>query len=312
MKRLQNRIAVSGNTLPFMIVYAILVWLLKGVIEHNWWLQIICFFTTVYLFVELSNGNALLRVRSRMVSACFIALSCAANFLFPSLSGSILQLLMIGALIILFRTYQDPTAVGKVFYAFVLIGLASFTYVHILYAVPLIWILMSTQLLALNGRLLLASVIGLLTPYWIGAIWLLFQRDTAPLLDHLSQLGNIGELAHGYATLALPQVTLFAVILILAGAGIVHFWIYGFEDKIRIRLLYGFFTVMVITASVCLLILPAHYDELMRLLIIFASPLIAHLFTFTSTRMSNILFVASMVIIVALTIIGIWNSSLTF
>ena len=135
-KLLQNKITGSRLTLPVTLCYAIGIWLLGGLIQEQWWIQFGCFMLTAYLMVQLNNTNALIRIYSRMVSVSFLLLSCMACFLFPSLSGNFTQLCIVASYLILFQSYHDKSGAGLTYYGFLCIGLASLTFVHILYFVP--------------------------------------------------------------------------------------------------------------------------------------------------------------------------------
>ena len=298
MKLLQNRIAESGLLLPVMAVFGLAVWLAAGLVAHNWWPQLLCFALSAYMMVEMNNSFALLRVRSRMVSATFIALTCAMNFLLGSLSGGLVQLFFIIALLLLLSTYQEPAALGRIFYAFLFLGLSSVFSAHVLFLVPLLWLLMATQLQSLSGRGLMASLIGLATPWWFICLWLIFQRDFSPLARHFGSLADFTPLSHAYAALTLGQWLVWVLTAGLTLTGIVHFWRNSIDEKIRTRLMYGLFTWM---SAACLLftaVQPQHFDPLMRLAVVSASPLIAHFLTFSSTRITN----ASFFVIVAITL----------
>ena len=287
MRHLQNRIAESGMTLPVAALLGILVWLMSGLVTKGLWPQLACFVCTVYLLVELSNQNALLRVRSRMVSSTFILLSCTACFLFSSLMGAIVQLCFVASFLLLFMTYQDSQAVGRAFYAFVCLGLSSAVFVQTLWYVPLMWLLMATQLQSLSWRVWLASLIGLVTPYWFMLLWFIYQQDFTPLELRFAQLVDISSPVFG---LTPGMIASYALVAVLSAVGIVHFWCFRFDDKIRIRLLYGIFITLTVFTLTVIILQPQHYETLMRLCFLFASPLIAHVLTLTNSRLSNILF----------------------
>lgn len=309
MKRPQNIIAESGLTLPVAAFFGIVVWLLVGVIHLQLWPQLACFVATVYVLVELTNQNALLRVRSRMVSSTFIFLSCTASFLLPQMTGGIVQLCFVLAFLLLFQTYQTNLSVGRIFYAFTAIGVASLFFVQVLWYIPVLWVLMATQLQSLSWRTWLASLLGLVTPYWFALLWLLmpfnlsteWMTDLSFMGDHFLQLTDVFHISQSAFHFPLSNILAFALIVILAFVGMAHFWQYSFEDKIRIRLLYGFFTAMTAVTVLFIVVQPQHFDVLMRLLILCTSPLIAHVLTFTSTRLSNILFFVAVALTIALT-----------
>lgn len=309
MKRLQNRIAESGLVLPTMATYGLVVWVASGLLTHQWWPQLVCFAISVYMMVEMNNAFSLLRVRSRMTSSTFIALTCTMCFLFGSLSGALVQLFTIASLLFLLSTYQSPQSLGRIFYAFLLQGLVSLAWVHVLFFVPLLWLLMVTQLQSMSWRGLFASLIGLLTPYWFISVWFIYQRDFTPLADHFRSLATFVPLGDAYSSLTVGQLLAFILVAGLTLTGIVHFWNNSIDEKIRTRLLYGLFTWM---SAICLtftVLQPQHYEPLMRIAVIFASPLVAHFLTLTSSRITNIAFFSIAALTAAVTIFNILGAN---
>ena len=302
-------------TLPVAAIFAIGVWLQYGLVSKGLWPQLACFIVSVYLLIELSNHNALLRVRSRMVSSSFLALSCTGCFLFDSMTGAIVQLCTIISLMFLFQTYQDQQAAGRTFYAFLPVGVASLVFVQTLWFVPLLWVLMGTQLQSLSWRSWLASVIGLTTPYWFALLWLMMpfnipeggSIDLAPFAEHFAQLVSFQPIS--LQSLSIGMIAVFVFTLVLAAIGTMHFWQYSFEDKIRIRLLYGFFITMTTFTLVFVMVQPQHYGVLMRIGFVCASPLIAHVLTFTNSRLSNIFFFVAISLVLVLTTYNLWMAS---
>ena len=312
MKRyFQNRIAESKLALPLTAIYAAGIWLLSGLTTEDWWLQFGCFVVAAYLMAELNNINALIRIYSRMMSCSFLALSCCTCFLFPSLQGAILQTCFIGVLLLLFMTYQDKEGAGLTYYSFLLTGLSSMAIVHILYLVPVLWLLMLTQLQSLSWRTFGASLLGLLTPYWIGTCFLVWKADFMPLINHLSALGDFHQ-PFDYAALSVNQIAYFAVTIVLFVTGTIHYIRQHHDDKIRIRMLYGFFIWMTLAATLFLVLQPQHYDMLMRIITICTAPLIAHFFALTHTKITNVAFIITLVVILSLTGYNLWTQSSLF
>ena len=313
MKRPQNIIAESGLTLPVAALFSVVVWLLVGLVRLQLWPQLACFIATIYMVVEMTNQNALLRIRSRMVSSTFIVLSCASCFLFPQMTGGVAQLCMVAAFLMLFQTYQTSRCMGRIFYAFAAIGLGSLAFVQMLWYVPVLWLLMATQLQSMNWRTWLASMLGLAMPYWFALVWFLlpfnlsadWTADLSPLADHFALLADISRPSIPTPPYLLGSILALVLTLVLGAIGITHFWQYSFEDKIRIRLLYCFFTAMTAFTVFLILVQPQHFDVLMRLLTLCACPLIAHVLTFTSSRLSNILFFVALGLALALTVFNL-------
>lgn len=291
-------------SLPLMVAVSIVVWVLAGLVTQQWWPQLVCFAVSAYLMVELSNDNALLRVRSRMVTCTFLSLSCASCFLLGSLPGGIVQLCTVVALTILFRTYQDASSPGSMFYAFLCVGLASLVFVQVLVFVPLLWLVAIVDLQALSWRSWVASLIGLATPYWFATPYFLYQKDLSFFAGHFARLADF-PFPYDYATLPAAQVIVFVFIVVLTLTGIVHFWLFSFEDRIRIRQLYALLIKMSLFTIVFILLQPQHYSVLMRMLIVFVSPIIAHFFTLTHSRVTNVVFIATMVLALLITVFSL-------
>lgn len=321
-KRAQNLAAESRFALPMVMAYAIAIWLISGLLipvipftaaelVRGAWVQFACFLVSAYLMVELNNSNALIRIYSRMVSCSFLVLSCAANFLFSSMAGAIVQLCVIAFYIALFRCYQNKASMGWTYYSFLCIGLASTAYVHILFYVPVLWAIMFFQLTSLSWRTFAASVLGLLTPYWFILPFYIYQGDTGTFISHVAQLAVFVR-PFDYRMLSLNQLLFFIFIVALAVTGIVHYWRNSYNDRIRIRQFYGSFIGMSIVTTIFLMLQPQHYDILIRILIVNVSPLIAHFISLTHTRITNIAFYTICGVALLLTILNLWMPSLSF
>lgn len=291
--------------LPTAAMAAVAMQMAGGMPTLTEWVSLACYAITCYLMVELSNSNALLRVRSRMVTSSFIILSGAAGCLFGTVAATVAQLFAVIMLLILFTTYQDTASPGRTFYAFAALGVSSLFFWPAIFYVPVLWVMMATQLQSLSWRTWLASLIGLLTPYWLWTAWLLYQQDLQPLVVHFEELTH-WTFPPAYGSIGVGRLVALGFTLALAATGAIHFWTRSYEDKIRIRLLYGFFTTMTVYSTLLLALLPHHYEPLMRLLLVTASPLIAHFFTHTSSRLTNVTFIATIVAAVAITMLNIF------
>lgn len=304
-KYTQNKVAESRLALPTTIAYAVVVWLLAGLVQDALWLQFACFALAALLMVELNNINALIRIYSRMVSCSFLAMSCMLCFLFPSISGAITAPLIIGSMVSLFAGYQDKLAAKPSYYAFLLIGLASLAFVQILFFVPLIWLLMAFLLQCFSWRTWIASILGLLTPYWFGSCWWAWQQDFTFVFNHFMALGDFAR-PLDFSLLTVPQIVSLAVVMLFAVIGIVHYLRKYHDDKIRIRLIYGVFIWTDLTTALFLVLQPQHYDCLMRMMVINTAPLIGHFLALTRTRWTNMAFYVIVAIVLITTGINLW------
>lgn len=312
-KRLQNIIAESRYTLPTTIAYGVGIWLLTGLIQEQWWIQFGCFAASVWLMMELNNQNLLIRVFSRTVSTLYIILSCTAVYLFPSLSGAILQLCTIAALFLLYHTYQDKASMGWIYYAFLSIGIGSLIDIHILFYLPFLWAVMAWFIYSLSWRTFFASLFGLLTPYWFSAAWHIYQGSHA-FKQWISELSSAFDLTIQPGNIALDtqQMVFLGFLVVLAIVGTIQFLLTSYNDKIRVRQLYYSFIIMTILSGVLIGIQPQRYDMVIHMMIITVSPLFAHFITLTHTKLSNIIFIVFMTATLLLTGFNLWMSSYLF
>ena len=275
-KRLQNRIAESRWALTVCLIYAAGIMLLGGVIEKGLWLQTACLAISTLMMVELNNSNSLIRIYSRMVSCSFLLLNVMLPQQAESAEGAIVQLCIIGFYLSLFHAYQDKRAPGWVFYAFMSVSLASIVWVQMLYYVPLLWILLATNILAFSGRTFWASVLGLALPYWCLLAFHLLNGDLQPLADHFSKLAVFGPIA-------------------------------------RIDSLNGNECLaMAFVAMVFIVLQPQHSEKIMGILIVSAAPLTGHFLALTSTKVTNIAFIVILATTLIITAINIWVPLSTF
>lgn len=310
-KYLQNKIAGSRLTLPTVCLYAFVIWLASGVIQGEWWLQLVCFAITAYLMAILNSKNSLIRVYSRLISVFFMMLTCCDCLLFPSIRESVSIMLMVFSYLILFSCYQDKTATGLTLYGFAVLGLATMGNVLLLYYVPLFWLFMRYNLLSLSWRTWMASILGLLLPYWFAACWYVYFEEPQAMIDHFQPLVIFGPVAD-YSNLSTGQMVLVCMVVVLGIIGTFHLLHKSYLDSIRVRLLYSIFLWTDLITVIFLALQPQHYDLLIRFMIVNTSPLAAHFFALTSTRTTNVVFYVTLVSIISLTVYHLWTTSLLF
>lgn len=308
MKRLQNHIAESEFTLPVTAAYTFVVWTLAGLFTEGWWIQLGCLALTAYLMVELSNSNALLRVRSRMVTSTLLLLFCMAPSLFADVREAIALLFFLASVILLFTTYQDSQSQGRIYYAFLCLGLGSMACPHLLVYAPLFWLLAATQLQSMGMRPWLASLLGMATPYWFWGAAMVVLRDTSALKAILTSW-QLSLWPPAYSAISGEVLSVVLFLVVLATMGSLHAYFRGFQDRKRVRQLYGFFIAVFFYTLLWLLLQPEHANLQLRLLIISGSPLIAHFFTLTNSKTTNVLFVATTLCVFLLTAYHLWRLS---
>lgn len=312
IKRAQNRYAEGRLTLPLTLFYGLAVWLLASILlPQSLWLSGCCMAITVFAMAKLNDYNLLIRIYSRSVSSVYIVLICAGPFLFSSLQGAFLQLCFIASLFCLFQAYQNQEAVGKIFYGFACLSLGSIIDARLLYYVPFFWFIMLTYIYSMSKKTFAASLLGVVAPYWfiVSIDFLLTKGDITPWINHLSALSDI-QFPNDYTIIPIPYILLLLFVIICYMIGAVHFLRKKSDDKIRVRQI--FYCFILTTAYTCILtaLQPSLYDMSIRLMIITVSPLIAHFYTLTYTKFTNIAFFLLSGTAVALTIVNLWILSL--
>ena len=312
MRRIQNKVAESRRTLPLAILYSVAIWLVAGLISKQWWIQLALFLLSTYLMMHMNNINVLIRIFSRMVSVSFIVLSTSAVFLYPSINGGFVQLCFIASLLSFYNCYQDTESPGWTFYTFLCLGMGSIAEIHVLYFVPIFWLMMIIIVYSLSLRNFLASLVGMLTPYWFWIPWMLWHHngDLTVLTNHISAL--IDFQVPEINPLTTQQTMLLVFVAVLGVTGAIHFLRRSTFDKIRTRQLYYSFFIIGISAFIFLILQPQHYDTLIRIMIIAASPLIGHFLALTKTKITNIAFIVITMAVLVLTAFNLWTSSSPF
>jgi hypothetical protein len=308
-KRLQNIIAENVLTLYVCTIYGLFTWIMAGVFVHHLWWQLILLAATNYLMIEMSKDIIFLRIRSWMVTSTFMMLTAGCGFNYGSMEAGIVGLCTAITLFMLFLTYQNPEDVNHTYYAYLSLGIASLFYVQALYFVPLIWLLTLYTIQSLGIRTWLSSLLGLITPYWFALPLFLYWQDFDTIKEHFSPLVYFPD---SEISLMPIQIILFIVVAALALIGAINFWRQSYEERIRTRQIYDFLQWLGVAVSIFILLQPQHFDTLIRVVLICASPFIAHFFTFTSTKVTYYLFIITVLLLLALSIVSTNETLLNF
>lgn len=305
VKRLQNRIAQSRWALPVTIFYGLFVCLTVELMGYGQWMTFALLLAATLMMAELNNGYSLIRIYSRMVSCSFMVMITMSLTLFESVTVAVVMVAFIAFLLLIFRAYQNPGAVGWVFYAFVALGISSIVFSKSLLFVPVLWVIMAVNVLCFSPRTLIASLLGIITPYWFVAAWLIYQGNISYLGTHFLSALQFGT-PFQFSILNIHQLLTFAFVLVLAVIGAVHFFLYSYQDRIRIRLMYETFVVLDACAVIFAILQPQYFDEMLGMSIVTTATLIGHFLALTHSRLSNITMFVLAGVTLALTIFNLW------
>lgn len=287
MKRLQNRIATSRWALPVTVVYGLAVSIAAGLLMESMWLNFALLIVSTVMMAELNNSNALIRIYSRMVSCSFLVMTSMSLFLFRTINVAVVQITFITFLLFLLRTYQQPSATGLTFYAFCALGMGSVAFPQILLFLPALWIVMAVYMQSFSPRVLLSTILGIITPYWFVVAWLIYIDNIDWLGSHFLSVFQFGKPFFA-AGVGLHEWLTFAFVLLCAIIGGVHFVLFSYQDRIRIRMIYEMLIVLDGLTVVFAILQPQHFDFLLGMSIVLTAPLIGHWLALTHSRLSNI------------------------
>lgn len=274
---------------------------------YGQWMTFALLLAATLMMAELNNGYSLIRIYSRMVSCSFMVMITMCLTLFESVKVAIVMVALIAFLLLIFRAYQNPGAVGWVFYAFVALGIGSVVFPKTLLFMPVLWIIMAVNVLCFNLRTLIASLLGIIAPYWFVAAWLIYKGDTGYLVAHFLSVLQFDSVCQ-FGILNIHQVLTFAFVLVLAVIGAVHFFLYSYQDRIRIRLMYETFVVLDACSVIFAILQPQYFDEMLGASIVTTATLIGHFLALTHSRLSNITTFVLAGFTLALTVFNLWLS----
>lgn len=297
--------ATSRMALPVMSTLSAVLWLAQLAVEHVLWPEFVVFVISTYFMIELNNRNALMRQYSRMVSCSYMAMMLMCPWLLHSFEAMAFQLCIIGTVSLLFQTYQQRSAMGSKYWAYLFFGLASFIWAPLLYFLPLFWIAEATFLMSFSIRSLWASILGVLTPVWVTMPYLVYTGTYEDVLIYYSQLMPSDQLIGFFTSpqllvsvadeAAIIRLAVMGFVLLLYVLSLVHYLRNSYADKIHVRMLYQFFiliSVFVTLGLIAVTLLPfqdaSSSDMLLAMLVVCLSPMLAHYVAFTYTRLTNI------------------------
>lgn len=311
-KYFQNKVATSSFSLPVAALIATLLWSLGGPYTTH---RLLCWVAAglcTYLLIEFNSSNALIRIRSNLTATTFLFSIGCLPFLQENVTAIAASACLLLCYHFLFRSYQNTSQPQKSFYAFFSFGLACFVFPPIIILIPAIYWCMHAYLRSMSLKTLCASIVGLLIPFWFYTGFYFFLNNPEMILTKYHQFADFHmPNLNAFTSLGVPQILSFSLSMILGVISSIHALKTGHNDKIRTRMQLNTLIIMTFILGLFILGQPNHFNILLSLLIMTASPLISHFFALTSGRITNILFIVSIIINLSIAFIDIWNNCLT-
>lgn len=306
-RRFQNRVVESVFTLPISAVFAALMWWFQGGFSKANMLGLLFCALTAYIILETNNANALIRVRTRLLSSLWLISVACMGFLHTAIEPLFVTLCLSLSYSQLCRTYQRYDAAVQAFHANLLLSVASLVFPPMLLLSVLYGVYFSVYMRCVNLRLVMASLLALLLPYWFWSGWCVWQLDFVPLLSHLSAVVDFRiPTQEVYDQVSLPVISAWALVNLLSVVGTIHYLRNRYDDKIKVRMLLYIFVCQTVFFQIAVLLQPQFIMFLLPMLMVSSNPLVAHYFALTGSWLSNLFFCLSLLLFVALAVISVW------
>ena len=306
MKRFQNRVAESSLSLPVSAIICILIWFAAGVVSKKLWIPLLLTGFCTYLMAEMNNRNTLLRIRSRMMSCAFLWLATMQATITTSWQTITIQALMELCTFLLLFCYRDKTEVPSIFCIALIISIGSIIWAPFLYFLPIVIFLLCVPLYAISFKAVSAIIMGIVLPYWTLIPYFVYKENTDWLKLHFAPLHDASVL-FDYSSITVGHLVCYAILIILMLIGWIHFVRTAYKDKIKTRNLYDVIITLSIFFALIIPIVPAYANYTLTILAVVVSPLAAHYFSLTSTKLTNIVFIISIAIIAMVSIMAIYT-----
>ena len=306
--RLQNKVSGSMFTLPVAAVIAALLWWMPaGHYELSTGIGIALAAIVAYVLLETNNKNMLIRVRSRMVSSCWVFFAAVIASMHPFSFGLLSSLFLSISYYLLFKTYQQQDPVRYSFHAALMLGVSACLVPHVIaFVVLFIWHQM-VFLRSMTFRALFAILIGSLFPFLLWGGYCLFVDDYSMLLDWVGRLISYDRIQpSNYTALTIQAIASWLLPSLLILIGCVHYLFTSYNDKIQVRMMLYIYVVQFLAIEIFVGLQPAHCVTWLPLLLVSGVPLLAHFYALTSSWFTNFLFVLSALLLAGLAYLNLW------
>ena len=306
--RFQLDIATGRFTLPVVILLSLLLW---GITSQTW-AELGSFAIMVltgYLMIEMNTAFSLIRTRTTFPVSIYWFLTTTLLFLHPFDWTHFIPLFFILSIYPMFHSYESHSASTSIFHSFLFIGLGSLVFPPFIYYIPL-FLVSTISFRSLGIKSLLASLLGLATPYWF-LFGHAFYHDQMYLFYKPFQ-----EFFHfhsiDYHSIPPHILISWGAITILLLISSIHYVMVSYQDKTRTRINLSFIMVSAIWTTLFIALQPQHLNALFPIQLIGTAYLTAHLFTLTQNRFTNILFIVVFLVFIFLTGYNLWIQFFNF
>lgn len=287
----QNQMAESRLTLPVSVVTFLVVRALEGMTDSLTAVggALLCL-ATAAVMLETNVGLQLLRVRSRLGESLWLLMAAAMPWLYPLDSAAVCAFCLACALGLLLCCYQSRTAVTWVFHCFLFLGVGCLFAPVMLPLSLMFYLCLALFMRAFSWKAFWAGVVGLFTPCWCWTLWEACMGDVTRVPARLTELWLAAVPQDGLSLL--PDGRLLPVwgMLVLASVvGFVHYMRKRYDDKIRTRMMCYVYVYVTLFLHAAFLLLPSSRTEVLAMLAVSCSPLLAHYWAMVGGRVGQVM-----------------------
>lgn len=306
--RIQVDIATGRFTLPVVILVCLTLW---GASFSQWsdlgtW-GIIAF--CGYLMIEINTTFTLIRTRTTLPTCIYWFLTSIFFFLHAFEWSNFAPLAFLLSIINLFMGYESTKSSTHVFHSFLFLGLGSLALPQLLLFTPLL-IISTITFRAMNIKSFFASIVGLLTPYWIVFGYAFYQNEMPLFNNIVKEIFNFYPI--NYSELQITEIIagVFSTILLIISS--IHYFQVAYLDKTRTRIYLSFLAFSGWWTTIIMVLQPQYLHALLPIQLISSAFLTGHLFTLTRNRFSSLFFIVTFILFIALTIFNLWMRFFSF
>ena len=234
----------------------------------------------------------------------FVFLLNSTNLdIFPVQAASVALLFLLAAFYELFRSYQGPINVGRIYNAIMYISVGSLLWTYLLWFIPLFWYgLYKFRLLSI--RSFFASVLGFFTTYWFVLAWCVWRHDYSPLTVSIQNLTNI-SLFSLKDSAPFESLVPFSIIVFIV---ISVYVILRDLNALRTRQFFMFLLVFSVYSFLLIFLYEHENANMLSVFYIPASILLAYLFSSRYGFISYLFYYSFLVFLFILFILRLWNT----
>lgn len=306
----QRTLATSRWTLAVVTLAVVAVWavhwLVSGGSPLAYGLALLATEAAVYFLTELNNSYALLRRGGRAICALLFLLAGASPQLHTLGWPHLTLFCAVAAYFPLFAAYARPQKTAVVASAYLFLSIGSMAEPRLLWLLPMVWVAQGL-LRAWSLRGLVASLLGVVTPWWLTAVAAYMTGRLPDFVAWASRLWQRPE----WPDYAAPSLTLWlsaGMTLLVFLVGTADFLHTRRLDKTRTR--YNYYAVLTLGAAAFLLMFlqPQWMEAVLPVGMVSAAMLGGHFVALSFGKVQNVVTIVLNVLLAAACVAGIWLS----